>query len=579
MLLPKPLLAGVAMALCLAALCFAILGCGPPAAPPPGAPRLVLLVVVDQFRGDYLDRFAPLWTGGVRRLLDDGLVFEDAHHRHAVTHTASGHATLATGRHPRRHGIISNYWFDPLSHDRVYSVEDPRHGVSPANLLAPTLGDWLKQRSPRSRVFAASGKDRAAVTLAGRLADAAFWFKEGDWVSSGYYSGAQAAWVDDFNGQALADGQFGAAWEPLPVAPGQLAAAGVEALDLEPLRSGFPHSSGGLSVAPEETFRRQLAGMPWVDESLTRFAERLLAEEDLGADGWTDLLALGYSALDSAGHGYGPDSPEVLDVLLRFDLLLGELLELVDRRIGLDNVVVALSSDHGVAPVPELGRSGGRRLTAAGVLCFQQVNNRLAERFGEARWLLNGPFVNPEAVAEHGIERSGSKRRRPVCSRPAPGSPESGGVASWARTRQPDARAFANSFHAGRSPDLMIQFEPFFQPTRSLATHGSAYDYDTHVPLVLLAPGIRPGRDEAPAATVDLAPTLAALAGLPAPDVDGVDLGAAARGSRPTGRATDASRQRRSRIRTAMPSCDSALLGRCASARRRGGFDDCGTWR
>ncbi len=516
----KPLVAGVAVTLCLAAP-----GCRRSAEPPPGVPRLVLLVVVDQFRGDYLDRFDLLWTGGVRRLLDEGLVFADAHHRHAATLTATGHATLATGCHPRRHGIVANHRVDPLSRERVYWVEDAEHGVSPTKLLVPTLGDWLKERSSRSRVFAASRKDRAAVFMAGRRADAAFWYEDGDWISSDYYPAAGAGWVDDFNDQRLADEQFGIAWEPLPLAPEQLAAAGVEALDLMPLRRGFPHVTGGLSLAPDEWFPDRLAGTPWADWYLTRFAEKLLVEEELGADGWTDLLALGYSALDAVGHSYGPDSPEVLDTLLRIDLLLGELLEEIDRRIGLDNVVVALSSDHGVAPVPELGRSGGGRPTAEGILCFHQVNGRLAERFGDARWLLNGPLVNAAASAEHGVERDRVEAEAARLLEACPGVARVWRRGELGPDAAPEAQAFANSFHPERSPDLMVQFEPFFQPTSSLATHGSAYEYDTHVPLVILAPGIRPGRDETPADTVDLAPTLAALAGLPAPDVDGVDLG------------------------------------------------------
>ena len=499
-------------------------GCRP--RPPERAPKLLVLVVVDQLRADYLDRFDSLWTGGLRRLLDEGVVFADAHHLHHTTHTATGHASLATGCHPRRHGIISNFWEDPASRKRVYSVEDGRYGVSPKSMLEPALGDWLKRRSRRSRVFAASGKDRSAVLLGGHKADAAFWYDDetGGWRSNGYYSGGRPGWLTEFNAQGLADREFGEAWRPLPIAGERLAELGVESLDLGPLRHGFPHNYGGLMFAPGERFYAGLYGKPWLDEYLVRFAERLIVEEELGADAWTDLLALSFSALDYAGHNYGPDSPEVLDTLRRIDLLLGRMLTLLDERVGLDDVVVALSSDHGVAPMPELGRSGGRRLTAEGVLCVQQLNRRLGERFGEDRWLFNGPFLNPEAITRHGVERaeveSEAVRQLEVCS----------GIARvWRRgelldNTQPAARLAANSFHADRSPDLVIEFEEYFQPTWSAATHGSPYRYDTHVPLVLFGAGLQPLRDEAPAATVDLAPTLASLAGLPAPRVDGVDL-------------------------------------------------------
>ena len=515
------------LAALLAALCLPLAGC--PAAPPEPTddPRLLLVVVVDQFRGDYLERFDALWTGGVRRLLDEGVVFTEAHHRHSATLTATGHASLITGCHPRRHGIIANYWDDVLAGQRVYSVDDVQHEVSPARLLVPALGDWLKERSPRSRVFAASGKDRAAVLLGGHRADAAFWFDDetGRWRSSDYYAGAKAAWVDDFNDLRLADLQLGEAWRPLPVDPEQLAATGVESLDLGPLRPGFPHVYGGLTVGPGERFYWGLYGKPWLDEHLTRFAERMIVEEGLGGDGWTDLLALSFSALDAAGHNFGPDSPQVLDVLLRFDQRLGELLEFVDRRIGLDDVVVALTSDHGVAPMPELGRSGGGRLTAETVLCFQQANARLVERFGEARWLLAGPFINPEAIAERGVERRLVEDEAVRLLEACPGVDRVWRRAELEGEAAPAARLAANSHHAERSPDLAIEFEPFFQPTWSAATHGSPHRYDTHVPLVLWVPGRQPRSDAAPADTVDLAPTLAALAGLPPADVDGVDLG------------------------------------------------------
>ncbi len=509
----------------LAALLVPAFSCRPPA-PPPRAPKLILLIVVDQFRGDYLDRFAPLWSGGLRRLLDRGVVFTDAHQTHAVTHTATGHASLVTGTHPRRHGIIANSWVDPASGRYRYSVADPRHRVSPAQLLTPTLGDWLKERSPRSRVFAISGKDRSAVLLAGHRADAAFWYDDGEWESSSYYLEAEPEWLDEFHDRRLADAYFGTVWEPLEVPAETLAEAGLEPLDLGPLLPGFPHTYGGLAAAPSGSFYRELGDSPAHDDQLTRFAEELIEREELGADGWPDLLALGYSALDAVGHTYGPDSREVLDTLLRLDRRLDELLEFVDRRIGLDNVVVALSSDHGVAPVPELGR--GRRVSVADVLCTQGLNRRLSERLGEDRWLLRGSFLNPAALERHGVARRVAEEEIAGALLACPPIRR-----VWSRSQLADpgapaeARLFFNSFHAERSPDFLVEFEPYYMPTLSVATnHGGPHPYDTHVPLILLVPGRGAARDPRPAEAVDLAPTLAALAGLEVPDgVDGVDLG------------------------------------------------------
>ncbi len=506
----------------------ALLGCQPAPPVPDGEPTLALVIVVDQFRADYLERFDALFTGGLRRLVDEGAVFTDAHHRHAVTHTAPGHASLVTGCHPRRHGIISNYWIDPGERRRVYSVGDRRHGVSPARLLVPTLGDWLEERGRRSKVFALSGKDRSAVLLGGFAADGAYWYDGGEWESSSYYRRRRPGWLDEFNGEgALAD-RFATAWRPRPLPPEAVAAAGVEEVDLGPHRPGLPLVFGGFSVTADEGFFDQLPYSPWMDESMTRLAERLIVEEGLGLDRWPDLLALGYSALDYVGHRYGPHSREVMEMVLELDARLGELLGFVERRLGPGKVVVALSADHGVAPVPELGH-GGRRMTAEDALCFQTANRRLAEELGEAQWLLDGPFVNPAALAATGVEREIAERAAAGLLAACPGVERiwRRGELTAAEPPPGAGEAFYWNFHPARSPDLEPQFEPYFTPTvSSAATHGSAYPYDSHVPLVFLAPGLTPRRDGAPAATVDLAPTVAALLGLAPPEgLDGVDLG------------------------------------------------------
>jgi predicted AlkP superfamily pyrophosphatase or phosphodiesterase len=531
--LPRRFLAAGRAALA-TTLCLLAPACQPPAPEPePSGPKLLLLIIADQFRGDYLERFASLWTGGLRRLLDEGVVFTNAHHPHSATLTAPGHASIATGCHPRRHGIIGNYWVDRVEGRRVYSVSDSSGQVSPARLMVPTLGDWLKKRRPQSRVYTASGKDRSAVLLGGHSADGAFWYDDGEWESSEFYPARRPAWLDEFHDLQLADRQLGTVWEPLPVPAEELAAAGVEAFDFGPLKPGFPYPYGGPSVAPTEGFYGDLYGSPWLDGYLTRFAETLMIEEELGVDAWTDLLALSFSALDAVGHSFGPDSPEVLDLLLRFDRRLGEFLEFVDRRIGLDEVVVAFSSDHGVGPMPELGRHGGRRLATEDVLCLQRVNGKLAERFGDGQWLLNGPFLNPVPIAEHDVERAEVETEAVDLLTACPGIARVWRRAELIGEAEPAARLFANSYHPERSPDLVIELEPFFVPTMAAATHGSAQSYDTHVPLVLLAPGLEPLRDEAPVALVDLAPTLGTLAGLTVPEVDGVDLGPRLRAAAP----------------------------------------------
>lgn len=518
----------------------ALASCRAPQAPPPeGTPRLVVLIVVDQMRADFLDRFDRFWTGGLRYLLDEGVRFTAAHHDHAITATAPGHATLATGCHPSRHGVFSNYWIDRESGEVVYSAGDDAGEVSVERLECATLGDWLAERYPGARVFSLSGKDRSAVLMGGRAADGVFFYdaEDGSWESAGYSYRKEPEWVARFNDQRLLDRHFGTAWELLPAAPEELEAVGIVSYDLGPLEPDPPIAFGGLSPAPGLSFYEEIFASPWLDEHLARFAEHVIGAEALGGDEVPDLLALGFSATDAVGHAYGPDSPQLLDTLRRLDATLGQLFDLLDRRIGLDHVVLALSADHGSVPVPELQRARGlegRRADTADVLCMQRVYERLQGRFGAGAWLLPGPFVNREAVAAAGREVEEVER---AAAELMAGCPAVAHV--WTRTEltapataaDPMGRLFVHSFPPERGPDLLVENGEFFLSTRTVASsHGTAWPYDTHVPLVIAAPGLPGGLRGERVRTVDLAPTLAALLAVePVGEIDGVELDLAPR--------------------------------------------------
>lgn len=509
---------------------------------PPDAPRLILLVVVDQLPASELERHRALFTGGLARLLEESASFTDAHHRHAVTETAPGHATVATGRHPRGHGIIGNFWFDRESGEDVYCIDDPDHGLSPRNLLATTLGDWLREAVPGSRVFAAGGKDRAAVLLGGHEPDGAFWYdrESGRFTTSTYYRPEEAeepAWLEAFHAEHLPVERFGTPWEPLPEVAA--AAEASEVLDLARIDFGavdpwfrFPHALGGMSLSPGASYFAALYGTPFLDAYLARFARTLLEAEGLGRDAAPDLLALSFSAPDSVGHRYGPDSLEYLDTLVRLDRTLGELLDAVDRRVGLDRTFVVLTADHGVAPAPEVlaGRGEpGRRAGVEEALCFQRLEGELDRRFGAAEWLRPGPFFREEALARRGVERPTVEAASREYLEACPGVER-----VWTRAElatEPPAGASEgllqhHSFHPERSSDLAFTLEEGFLaiPPPLAASHGSPYPYDTHVPWLLRGPGIEPGPIAASVATADVAPTLATLVGIPAPaDLDGED--------------------------------------------------------
>ena len=340
-----------------------LIGCPQPPAPPaeelapasqtgteaaglsPNAPRLILFLVVDQARSDYLERFRPLLRHGLGRLLEESVVFTDAHHGHASTSTSPGHASLSTGRHPSGHGIVANYWYDRTEGEEVYSVRDGNDVRTPERLLAPTLGDWLKAASPGSKVFAASGKDRAAILTAGHRADAAYWFDDddGNFVTAPHYGERRPPWLDAFHEELHAARFFGRAWQALPEALDPQGLYDVEPLDEGLFRRDLPRPLGRATLIPDEYFYRALFRSPFLDEYLADFVLALIEGEDLGGDEVTDFLGVSFSALDTVGHGYGPNSPELLDTVLRLDLAVGRILEALDARIGLDRVIVSLS--------------------------------------------------------------------------------------------------------------------------------------------------------------------------------------------------------------------------------------------
>ena len=198
----------------------------------------MLFLVIDQFSQEYLARMEQVLSGGFGYLLDNGVVFTNAHQNHANTVTGAGHATLATGAYPRRSGIIGNRWHDRETGEEIYSVDDEQHGVSPSNLLVDTIGDWLKNMDPQSKVFTASGKDRSAILTGGHQADGAFWDSDGNWETSNYYS--EPDWLDTFNEQKWLDQFFGELWEPLPVEDDVLKELSIVTLDEGIYQRSFP---------------------------------------------------------------------------------------------------------------------------------------------------------------------------------------------------------------------------------------------------------------------------------------------------------------------------------------------------
>ncbi|HEV7892624.1 MAG TPA: alkaline phosphatase family protein [Pyrinomonadaceae bacterium] len=519
----------------------------------PARPRLVLLIAVDQFRYDYLERFGDLFAeNGIRRLLREGASWSEANYDHVPTETAPGHATMLTGAWPSETGIIANDWYDRAEGKRVNNVGDDavralgggdgEVASSPRNLLCSTLGDELKlATNNRSRVVGVSLKNRAAILPAGRMADAAYWLSSqtGEFVSSTYYFERLPEWVTRFNAARPADKFFGAKWERLLPAAEYERRAGADDAPWErgdgKLSSTFPHVLTGGLAKPGPEFYDALSYSPFTNDVLLDFAEQALTNERLGDDGDTDVLTVSFSANDIVGHRYGPYSQEVMDVTLRVDRQIARLLDFVDARVGLRNTLVAFTADHGVAPSPPHAASlrlPGSYVKVSDVLAA--VRNRLRVRFGKTserdttvdyiQTFSNGHiYFNRSALERDGVQIEEAERVAGEAALTIPG------VARYfTRTQllnnsvsQGDAvaRRVLHGYNARRSGDVVLISEPFryLADYVAVATHGTPYSYDTHVPLVIMGGGVAPGRYRQPASPADIAPTLASLLGVQSP--------------------------------------------------------------
>jgi len=511
-----------------------------PAESAPGQPRLIVLLTIDQGRGDYLDRFAPALTGGLKRLMDQGVQFRDAHQNHANTVTAAGHAALSTGRYPTHSGMVGNEWFDRVARRQVYCVEDEQApplrpqgavggitaGRSPRNLLSDTFADWLKREHPTAKVFSIGGKDRSAVLMGGHAADGAYWYdaRNGHWITTRFYAEAYPDWVARFHAERAVDDYFGETWTPLPVNDEALVAMEIAA-------GTFDHAFGRGRLAPDRRYYTSIYNSPILDAQSFALAKRAIVAESLGQDDVPDILALSLASADTVGHDYGPNSREVLDTILRIDRELDELLDLLDATIGLDEVAFSLSADHGVAPLPEFEAARGRTGTRASgedFACVQRAGRAFIDAFGEAPWFLAPLTFDPDALAREGrtAEEVETFLARELSRCAAV-------ERVWTRTelkQAPEDRGssmaslYRHSMRDDRGPDLFVQQRPGHLDGARGTTHGSPHRYDTHVVALLRWPGGTKDVVTERVHTVDLPVTLATLMGIPIPqDVDGVD--------------------------------------------------------
>jgi predicted AlkP superfamily pyrophosphatase or phosphodiesterase len=511
--------------------------------PAPGArPRLVVAIAVDQLRADYMDRFRPFFgRGGFNLFLQRGARFATARYEHATTSTCPGHAVMLTGSYGSVNGIIANDWYDAGAGKAVYCAADTTvrligadlEGRSPRNLKNGTVGDLLKiSTGGRSRVVTVSAKDRSAIMMGGHLADAAYWMEDTLFVTSTYYRQDLPQWARDFNAAGRITSYFGKKWERLLPAAAY-AMVGPDDVPSEADEAGtgrtFPHPiAGGPSLGEEFVEAFDLS--PFSNDVLADFATRAVEAEGLGRDTVPDLLAISFSANDRIGHAYGPDSHEVMDVTVRLDRTLARLFAFLDRTVGLANVVMVLTADHGVAPLPEVFASlhpgaSARRVHPAVV--DTAVNAALTARYGPAPspgWIAyhDQPhlYLNPAALRAKRVAVEEAERVAQAALRSIPGVNEALTSAELGIGRARGVRtAEVLSFYPGRSGNIYYQMDPYVlvddEPTGT--GHGTPWAYDQQVPVLFYGRWIVPGLRRTPATVADVAPTLAALLGLTAP--------------------------------------------------------------
>jgi predicted AlkP superfamily pyrophosphatase or phosphodiesterase len=517
----------------------------------PTRPKLVVLLVVDQMRGDYVDKFRGQWTGGLKRLLTEGAWFRSASYPYAATETCPGHSTISTGAFPASHGIVANAWWDreqqkmttctndPNAKNSAYAGGSAKGGDSAWRMQMPSFAEELKfQSGGATRVVTLSVKARAAITMAGHKGDSVTWIDSpGILVTSSVYG--TMPFVEEFAKQHPVSQDYGKTWSlslPQTAYLYDETATGARALD--GWMTTLPHALRGKEggAAPDAAFYEQWATSPFADTYLTKLAETAVDSLGLGKSGATDFLGVSYSTVDYVGHTFGPRSREIQDILVRLDKDLGELFAYLDKKVGPGNYVVALSADHGVAPIPvDIQKTG----VDADVLSLPELQARIekalellnytkpvvARMAGNELYFAEGVYARLKADPAAMKAVLDAISTMPGVAAVYRAEDLGNGTTPIAQTR----KAAVLSYFAGRSGDLYVLQKPYWLMDGSAdgnkrytgTGHGTPYNYDQHVPVFFMGFGIQPGEYFDPVTPADVAPTLAALTGVTLATRDG----------------------------------------------------------
>lgn len=507
-------------------------GGGPPrAASAATRPRVIVQIVIDQMRGAYVDAYRSQWTQGLHRLLTEGAYFPQARYPYAMTVTCAGHASIGTGAVPAVHGMVLNEWWDRAARRRVPCAADPL--VTPVGftkrvtsrysgraMLAGTFAEQLDASQPAdaTRVVALSIKARSAVGLAGHAGDAVVWFDPaGTFATSSAFG--QPAWLAPWLRAHPIEALTGAAWTRARPA------ASYSGSDDDPharppggWTPRFPHRLSDTGT-PDTEFYDRWQRSPYSDAYLTDMAIAAIDAMALGRREGTDYLGVSYSALDLVGHKFGPSSHEVQDVMIRVDEQIGRLLAHLDATVGRGSYVVALTADHGVGDVPEdMGATGGRLPRGAVAAIIEDVL--------DTAWKTDATHVEGDLYAD--VYLTPATRARLDGDRATLAALEAAieklpavlRVMTWrdmaeaASSPDPMIAALRLSYHPERSGDLILLMREHFTTSIDAASHGTYYDYDRRVPVILFGSPFTAGTFEAPASPLDIPATWSRLTGV-----------------------------------------------------------------
>jgi predicted AlkP superfamily pyrophosphatase or phosphodiesterase len=491
--------------------------------------KLVVLITVDQLRPDYLTRFESQLTGGLGRLYREGAVFTRAMQDHGVTETAPGHASTLSGRFPANTNIRTNA--TGVGDSTAPLIGSNALGASPWRFKGTTLVDWMIGANSETRFLSISRKDRGAILPIGRRKGPVFWYApNGSFTTSSYYADSLPSWLTAFNKQNLARSYANREWSLL-LPESNYPEPDKVAIEADGIAVTFPHKVPADSTAAT----RDLPYFPWIDLLTIQAALAGVNAMQLGNGASTDLLTVSLSATDAIGHRYGPDSRELHDHILRLDRMVGMFLDSLATLRGAENMLVALTADHGVAPNPNAPRHDS--IPKARFVdpdpALKYAHNLLVHRGGAPSWFAFGDglvIIDRAKVRAVGINPDSIVRAFRDSIRKLPGVRRADTPAELARmdtVKDPIARRWLHTIAGDQTVGLAVTLDPYNYWGTPVpgATHGSPYDYDAHVPLIFWGSVFNKGKYAGPTRVVDLGPTLAAALGIkPTEQTDGHPL-------------------------------------------------------